>query len=104
MNCMEAQRKIRIFLDGSMDRVEQKKFLEHVCFCKDCMNEVKTEFYFSKGLTLFDSDFDEIDIEKELEEKLFNEETISKRTKHIKTGILLATVFAVCLLQLVGSY
>lgn len=106
MNCMDAQRKIRVFLDGTMDRGEQKKFLEHVCSCKKCMDEVKTEFYFSKGLALFDSDsdFDDIDIEKELDEKLYMEETISKRTKHIRTGILLATVFAVCLLQLVGSY
>ena len=56
MNCLETQKKIRDFLDGSLPDREMEAFLAHMESCRNCRDEL--EIYYAVDRAMRDDDDD----------------------------------------------
>lgn len=101
MDCKEVQKCIRLFFADELDIGEAKKFVDHVCSCKDCMEELTIEYLLSEGMSRLEN-ADDIDVERELEERL--NRVLSRKRMHsqLKTGLFLVILILICIFLLGG--
>lgn len=69
MECKNAERQITPFLDGKLDTIETKKFVEHIRSCESCMEELSIHFLIKEGMQRLEEG-SAFDLNSELEEEL----------------------------------
>ena len=57
MNCLETQKRIRAFLDGTLPDPEMEAFLSHMDTCKDCREELEIYYTVDQALKEDESGF-----------------------------------------------
>ena len=87
MDCKEACRKIRDYLERNLDIEEVEKFLAHMKECPDCYEELELYFTLDRSLKQLDSDdFQVGDMKKALEEDI--REQSARVSNHYRMLIL----------------
>lgn len=102
MDCKETQRCIRLFLTEELNGNTAQKFVEHVHSCNECMEELTIEYLLSEGMSRLEN-ADDIDVKKELEEKLNRTVIYVKRKKQLKAGLFLVLSMLFCIILLGGT-
>ena len=69
MNCYECKKRIKDFLNDSLNSKTCIEFIDHVRSCKDCMEELSIEFLVNEGLKRLDT-ATSFDLERELNDKI----------------------------------
>jgi hypothetical protein len=69
MNCYECKKKIKDFLDDSLNSKNTIEFVNHVRSCKECMEELSIEYLVSEGLKRLDT-ATSFNLDNELNDKL----------------------------------
>lgn len=69
MNCIECKKRIKEFLDDSLNAKKSIEFIDHVRHCDECMEELSIEFLVTEGLKRLDT-ATSFDLESELDDKL----------------------------------
>lgn len=69
MNCYECKKKIKDFLDDSLNSKNTIEFVNHVRSCKECMEELSIEYLVSEGLKRLDT-ATSFNLDNELSDKL----------------------------------
>ena len=69
MNCYECKKRIKDFLNDSMNSKTCIEFIEHVKSCSECMEELSIEFLVNEGLKRLDT-ATSFDLERELDDKI----------------------------------
>lgn len=101
MDCKEAQRCIPLFLKDELDGTE-RKFVEHVRSCSECMEELTIEYLLFEGINRLE-DADEIDVQKELERMLDSAMLHDRRRKQLKAGLFLLASLFICMMFFGGT-
>lgn len=102
MDCKETQHCIQLFLKDELDWGTAQKFVEHVRSCNDCMEELIIEYLLSEGMSRLEN-ADDIDVQKELEEKLNRTMLHVRRKKQLKAGLFLLMSMLLCIILLGGT-
>lgn len=102
MDCKETQRCIRLFLMDELDGGTAQEFVEHVHSCNECMEELTIEYLLSEGMIRLEN-ADDIDVQKELEEKLNRTVVRVRRKKQLKAGLFLVVSLLFCIILLGGT-
>lgn len=102
MDCKETQRCIRLFLTEELNGNTAQKFVEHVHSCNECMEELTIEYLLSEGMSRLEN-ADDIDVKKELEERLNRTVIHVKRKKQLKAGLFLLLSMLFCIILLGGT-
>lgn len=100
MDCKETQKNIRPFLDNELNFREEGEFLDHVCNCKDCMEEMSIVYLVSDGFEDFEESGDANMTEKlnkKIQTALYKQSFVRKAVR-FGTAIV---VFLICVLFLV---
>lgn len=103
MTCLEAQSKIVAYIEQKIDRSTKQDFLNHVCHCTDCREELNIYYTMIEGVRQLDAneplskDFD-ADLDKRI-----NQELEHRRTKdQVVFGSILLMVIGVISFGIVG--
>lgn len=56
MKCVEAQGLITEYINDELSGEELEQFLEHVCECEDCREELEIYYVIMKGMKQIDND------------------------------------------------
>lgn len=103
MDCKETQRCIHLFLKDELEgTAQEEEFVEHVCSCSECMEELTIEYLLSEGINRLEN-ADEIDVQKELEEMLNRAMLHVRRRKQLKAGLFLLASMLICIILLGGT-
>ena len=95
MNCYECKKRIKDFLNDSLNSKNCIAFVEHVKSCNECMEELSIEFLVNEGLKRLDT-ATSFDLERELNEKINQAYSKAKFYKHfalISSIVVFATAF-----------
>ena len=105
MNCYECKKKIKDFLDDSLNSKTTIEFVNHVKGCKDCMEELSIEFLVNEGLKRLDT-ATSFDLDRELNEKIDQAYAKARFNRHFAViisivmfgvafslGLILSTLF-----------
>ena len=102
MDCKETQRCIHLFLENELDRGTEQKFVEHVRSCRECMEELTIEYLLLEGISRLEN-ADNINVQKELEDKLNRAVNRQKVYKQLKAGLFLVASLIFCMFWLGGA-
>lgn len=102
MDCKEAQRCIHLFLTDGLDGSTERKFVEHVRSCSECMEELTVEYLLLEGINRLEN-ADNINVQKELEDKLDHAMYRQKMYKQLKAGLFLVASLIFCIFLLGGA-
>lgn len=81
MNCREAERLIRMFIENDIAGEELEEFVEHVTRCESCKEELAIQYLVSEGMIHLEEG-NTFDLQKELEEK-FSQVEKKVKARHI---------------------
>lgn len=101
MDCKEAQRCIHLFLKDELEGAE-RKFVEHVRSCSECMEELTIEYLLFEGIDRLENS-DKINLQKEIEGMLDSALLRDRRMKQLKAGLFLLASLIVCMMFLGGE-
>ena len=102
MDCKETQHCIHSFLKDELDDGTAQKFVEHIRSCNDCMEELTIEYLLSEGMSRLEN-ADDIDVQKELEDRLNRQMARVRRKKQLKAGLFLLISMLCCIILLGGT-
>ena len=95
MECKEVQKNIHSFINDELDSKDCLAFIDHIRKCPTCKEELSIEFLVVTGLQRLD-DAEAFDLQKELTEKIKNnEENALQRKKMSRIGFLFIIFLAV---------
>ena len=69
MNCNECTKRIKAFLNDSLNSKTCIEFVDHVRGCRECMEELSIEFLVNEGLKRLDT-ATSFNLDRELHDKL----------------------------------
>lgn len=101
MDCKEAQRRIHLFLKDELGGSTERKFVEHVHSCSECMEELTVEYLLLEGINRLEN-ADNINVQKELEDKLNHAINRQKVYRQLKAGLFLVLSLIFCIFWLGG--
>lgn len=101
MDCIEAQRCIHLFLKDEFGG-QEREFVEHVCSCGECMEELTIEYLLFEGIEKLENS-DKIDLQKEIEGMLSGLLLRVRRLQQLKAGLFLLMSIIVCMMFLGGA-
>ena len=91
MTCNECKKKIKDFLNDSLDNKSVIEFVNHVKACPDCMEELSIDFLVAEGLKRLDN-VTSFNLQKELEDKLENSLSKAKFERQFIVVIFVVTI------------
>ena len=80
MDCYECKKRIKEFLNDSLNTKKNIEFVEHVKSCPECMEELSIEYLVNEGLKRLDT-ATSFDLDSELNEKLTKTYSKAKFTR-----------------------
>ena len=92
MNCYECKKRIKDFLNDSLNSKTTIEFVNHVRGCKECMEELSIEYLVSEGLKRLDT-ATSFNLDHELNDKL--NEALSKAKFNRYFGVICGIVIFV---------
>jgi len=102
MDCPECKKRIKDFLNDSLNTKNCVEFVEHVKGCNECMEELSIEFLVTEGLKRLDN-ATSFDLESELNEKIEKSYNKAKFYKKFMVLSLIAVTISAFLLGLLLS-
>lgn len=100
MNCIECKKKIKDFLNDSLNTRQTVDFVNHVNECPECMEELSVDFLVNEGLKRLDS-ATSFNLEEELKEKL---EKSLKNARFSHRFSIIAVILTIVLSFLLGVF
>lgn len=102
MNCIECKRKIKDFLNDSLNTKQTIEFVEHVKNCDECMDELSVDFLVDEGLKRLDT-ATSFNLDKELYEKLDKATSKAKFERRFTIVSIMVTIIGSFFLGLILS-
>lgn len=91
MECLEAIRLIKPYIDNELDPEKEEQFLQHIRTCKSCYDELELNYNVKRSLNQLDSKtFSSTSMERALEEN------IRRRTERIRAHYRFLTFKYAC--------
>ena len=97
MECKEAEKLIRKFIDDELDYRESIQFMEHVKECGNCKEELAIQFLVSEGMANLEEGV-AFDLQGELERRMERVEKRMARHENLRYLSYVTEFFAVVLL------
>lgn len=97
MNCKDTEKMIPAFLRDDLDSRELKRFIEHIDFCPECMEELSIQFLVAEGLERLESGSN-FNLQNALAKKLWgakHEIRVNQTLKHTLALLEIAVVLAI---------
>ena len=100
MDCKDCKKRIKDFLNDSLNSKANIEFVEHVKSCPECMEELSIEYLVNEGLKRLDS-ATSFDLESELNEKI---NKAYKKAKFYKNFTFICILSVVTVAFLLGLF
>ncbi len=97
MECKEAEKLIRKFIDDELDYKETVQFLEHIKQCENCKEELAIQFLVSEGMANLEEGI-AFDLQHELDNRMQKMEKRIERHENLRYLSYVAEFFAVVML------
>ena len=97
MECKEAEKLIRKFIDDELDYGESIEFLEHMQECPNCREELAIQFLVTEGKANLEEG-SAFDLQGELNERLEELEKRISRNENLRYFSYVAEFFAIVLI------
>lgn len=97
MECKEAEKLIRKFIDDELDYGESIEFMEHVRECPNCREELAIQFLVTEGMANLEEG-SVFDLQGELNERLEELEKRINRNENLRYFSYVTEFFAVVLI------
>lgn len=97
MECKEAEKLIRKFIDDELDFMESVQFLEHIKECGNCREELAIQFLVSEGMANLEEGV-AFDLQGELERRMKKVEKRIARHENLRYLSYVIEFFAIVLI------
>lgn len=97
MECKEAEKLIRKFIDDELDYKETVQFLEHIKECENCKEELTIQFLVSEGMANLEEGV-AFDLQHELDNRMNAMEKRIARHENLRYLSYVTEFFAIVLL------
>lgn len=97
MECKEAERLIRKFIDDELDYGESIEFMEHIHACENCREELAIQFLVTEGMANLEQG-SVFDLQGELNRRLDNMEKRIRMNENLRYLSYVAEFFAIVLI------
>lgn len=99
MECKEAEKLIRKFIDDELEYKESVQFMEHIKECENCKEELAIQFLVAEGMANLEEGVT-FDLQGELESRMKKEEKRMARHENLRYLSYVAEFFAIVLIIL----
>ena len=103
MDCLEAEKKIPLFLENRMDEKEIRDFVEHIETCPECREELAIHFLASEGVAIIEEG-ESFDLDKELYERLYGSLKKYESKSSLWTGLWMTEGIAILIIIAIFLY
>ena len=97
MECKEAEKLIRKFIDDELDYKETVQFLEHIKQCENCKEELAIQFLVSEGMANLEEGI-AFDLQHELDNRMQKMEKRIERHENLRYLSYVTEFFAIVLI------
>ena len=97
MECKEAEKLIRKFMDDELEYKESVQFMEHIRECENCKEELAIQFLVAEGMANLEEGV-AFDLQGELERRIEKEEKRMARHENLRYLSYVIEFFAIVLI------